>query len=219
MSLIGRLFKMGIQVEYDQPVTFLNGITADITGDITGDVTGAVTGNVTGDVTGDLTGDQSGGTVTPTSLIRTSEYVQGIAGAKAGTTAGWTVRAGDNISLATCPASQTSATLVLPVTVDLRVGWTITGFKVIGQIESAGNTATLDADLRKHTSAAGDVADASVGAITQISATEDTAVATAKTGLSEVVAAGETFYVLLTATTAASTDVALQGITLTVSEV
>lgn len=138
--------------------------------------------------------------------------------AKVGATAGWVVNAADDLGLlATCPASQTAATLVVPVS-GICVGDTITAFSVVGQIESAGNTVTLDADLRKLTAAASDVTDASVGAITQISETSDAIVSAAKTGLSEVVGADETFYVLLTATTAAATDIALQGVTITVTE-
>ncbi len=139
-------------------------------------------------------------------------------GAKIGTTAGWTIQTNDNLGLiATCPASRAAATLVIPIP-GLKVGNKITAFSVVGQIESAGNTVTLDADLRKHTAAAGDVTDASVGAITQISVTADAIISSSKTGLTEVVAADETFYVLLTATTTALTDIALQGITVTVSE-
>ena len=140
-----------------------------------------------------------------------------IAGAKVGGTAGWTLAAADNVSLATVAASQTGSKLVIPIT-GLKVGDTITGFNVVGQIESAGGTVTLDADLRKHTAAAADVSDASVGSITQISVTADAIVSAAKTGLTEVVAAGESFYLLLTATTAATTDIALQGATITVTE-
>ena len=139
-------------------------------------------------------------------------------GAKIGLTAGWTIQTNDNLGLiATCPASRTAATLVIPIP-GLKVGNKITAFSVVGQIESAGNTVTLDADLRKHTAAASDVSDASVNTITQISVTADTIISSSKTGLIEVVAADETFYVLLTATTAAATDIALQGITITVSE-
>jgi len=140
-------------------------------------------------------------------------------GAKLGAGAGWTLGGGAvNLGLmATMAASQTAGTLVVPIP-GLKVGDTITGFSVVGQIESAGGAVTLDADLRKLTAAAADVTDGSVGAIAQIAVTADTAVATAKTGLAEVVAATETFYVLLTGTTAASTDIALQGITVTVTE-
>ncbi len=138
--------------------------------------------------------------------------------AKIGATAGWVVDAADDIGLlAACPASQTASTLVVPIA-GLKVGDTITAFSVVGQIESAGGTVTLDADLRKHTAAAADVTDASVGAITQISETADAIISAQKTGLAEVVAADETFYVLLTATTAAATDIALQGVTITVTK-
>lgn len=137
--------------------------------------------------------------------------------AKLGTTAGWVIDTNDNLGLAaTCQASRTAATLVIPIT-GLKVGNKITAFSVVGQIESAGGTVTLDANLRKLTAAASDVTDASVGSITQISVTADSIISSAKTGLTEVVAANETFYVLLTATTAAATDIALQGITVTVS--
>ncbi len=139
-------------------------------------------------------------------------------GAKIGTTAGWIIQTNDNFGLvATCQASIVAATLVIPVP-GLTVDDKITSFSVVGQIESAGNTVTLDADLRKLTAASGDVADASVGAITQISVTADAIISSSKTGLTEVVAADETFYVLLTATTGVLTDIALQGITVTVSE-
>lgn len=138
--------------------------------------------------------------------------------AKIGATSGWAVNAADDLGLlATCPASQTNSTLVMPIS-GLKVGDKITAFSVVGQIESAGGTVTLDADLRKMTAAAADVADASVGTITQISVTADAIISASKTGLTEVVAADETFYVLLTATTAASTDIALQGVTITISE-
>lgn len=155
------------------------------------------------------------------SLERTGQkYVQIAAGdCKVGATAGWVVAVASNTALVTVPASQTASTLVIPIKVPLKVGWTITAFSVIAQIESAGGTVTLDANLRKHTTVAADVADASVGSITQVSVTADTAVAASKAGLSEVVAANETFYILVTATTAGSTDIALQGITLTVTEI
>ena len=139
-------------------------------------------------------------------------------GARIGNTAGWTIQTNDDLGLiATCPASKAAATLIIPVT-GLKVGGIITAFSVVGQIESGGNTATLDADLRKLTAAAADVVDASVGSITQVSVTADTIVSSPKTGISETIGADETFYVLLTATTGASTDIALQGITVTVTE-
>lgn len=146
------------------------------------------------------------------------QYVQSVAYAKLGSSgAGWVIGAADSISLATLPASQTTENIVIPITIPLPVGFTITAFSVIGQIESGGNAVTLDANLRKHTAAAADVADASVGTITQISVTADAIVSAAKSGLAEVVAANETFYVVLLGTTAATTDIAIQGITVTIS--
>lgn len=151
-------------------------------------------------------------------IIRSSQERLVGTRAKVGGTAGWTVAAADDLPyMGTVAASQTAATLVVPID-GLKVGETITGFKVVAQIESGGNTVTLDADLRKITNAAAEPTDGSVGAITQVSATEDTAVAAEKTGLTEVVAATETFYILLTATTAASTDIILLGLTVTVTE-
>jgi hypothetical protein len=161
--------------------------------------------------------------VTPTQLFARTAQKRIISGySKVGGTAGWSVGGGAvNTGLtATLPASQTGSKLVIPIP-GLKVGDTITSFHLIGQIESAGGTVTVDADLRKMTAAAADVSDASVGAITQLSVTADTIMSasnTAKGSLTEAVAADETFYVLLTATTGASTDIALQGVAITVTE-
>lgn len=140
--------------------------------------------------------------------------------AKVGGTAGFSVAPTDNTSLVTCPASQTGSNLVIPV-FGLKVGMKITAFNLVGQVESGGNAVVIDADLRKHTAAAADVADASVGAMTQLSVTADTILAkanTEKSGLSEVVGEDETFYILVTATTLGSTDIALQGAVVEVEE-
>lgn len=138
---------------------------------------------------------------------------------KVGATAGFVVAAGDDVALVTCPAEQTAATLVVPLT-GLKVGEVINAFHLLGQIESAGGTVTVDADLRKHTTAAADVADASVGTITQVEVTADTALGAANSrvaSLGEVVAEDATYYVLITATTAAATDIALQGVAVEVT--
>jgi len=132
---------------------------------------------------------------------------------KAGTTAGWVTAAANNLSLATCPASQTASTLVVPV-MGLRVGDVITGFYAVGQIESAGNTATFDVSLRKMTAAAADVSDAAVASATQLSVTADTIISSSNTRVGELVEAvdaDESFYFLITATTALATDIALQA--------
>ncbi len=135
-------------------------------------------------------------------------------GGKAGATAGWVPAAGTNRTGATLPASQTNSTLVIPIPT-LKVGDIITGFSLAGQIESAGATASISGDLRKLTAAAADLSDASVGAMAApLSVTADTIISAAnavKTGLSEVVGADECFYLLITATTAAATDIDLMG--------
>lgn len=159
----------------------------------------------------------SGMALTRTAQVR---HVNGYS--KVGATAGWVVGGGavDTGLLGTCPASQTASTLVVPIP-GLKVGDTITSFHLVGQIESAGNTVTVDAALRKMTAAAADVTDASVGAITQLSVTADTIMSstnTAKSSLTEAVGADESFYLLITATTAASTDIALQAVAVTVTE-
>ncbi|MCI0349389.1 MAG: hypothetical protein L0Z53_08185 [Acidobacteriales bacterium] len=136
---------------------------------------------------------------------------------KVGAAAGWTVGAANNLPyVGTVAASQTAGTLVLPID-GLRIGDTITGFRVVAQVESAGGTVTIDADLRATTNVAAEPTDASIGTMTQVSVTADTAVSQAKTGLSEVVTSGKTYYLLLTATTAASTDIILQACEITTS--
>lgn len=137
--------------------------------------------------------------------------------AKVGTTAGWTVGAANNLPyMGTVAASQTAATLVVPID-GLKVGDTITGFKVVGQIESAGNTVTIDANLRAITAVAGEPTDTSVKSITQVSVTADTILNDSATA-SYAVVATQTPYLLITGTTGASTDVILMGATVTVTE-
>ncbi len=133
---------------------------------------------------------------------------------RVGATAGFAFT--NDVGSATVPASQTASTLTIPLA--LKAGDVITAFTVSGQIESAGATATIDADLRATTAAASDLTDASVGAITKVSASADTLVAAAKTGLSHTVISGNSYYVLVTVTTAAVTDVDLQGVEVTVTE-
>jgi len=128
------------------------------------------------------------------------------------------VGAANNLgTLATVAASQTNSTLVAYLS-GLHVGDTITAFDINSSINSAGNTVTLDANLRSLTIAAGATGtDASIGSITQVSVTAATASNAAKTGLSQVVADGVQYYILLTATTGASTTIELDSIFLTIT--
>ena len=160
-----------------------------------------------------------GGTMSRASVVRQLQI-----GAKIGTTAGWVVNAADNKnSLARCPASQTASTLVLPIS-GLKVGDIITAFSLIGQIESGGNTCTVDAALRKQTTAVADLTDAAItgGDMTQVSVTADTALSASNASktltTAETIGADESIYLLITATTGASTDIDLQGVNLTVTE-
>ena len=151
------------------------------------------------------------------SYVRTGYTTQLGTRAKVGGGAGWVVAGADNLPyVGTMAASQTAGTLIIPID-GLHLGDTITGFKVIAQIESAGGVVTLDADLRAVTNVAAEPTDASIGTIAQVSVTADTAVAEAKTGLNEVVTSGRSYYLKITGTTAASTDVILQHCELTVS--
>jgi hypothetical protein len=106
-------------------------------------------------------------------------------------------------------ASQSAGTLVIPLE-NLHIGDTITGYTVNAQVESAGGAVTIDAALRAVTNAAADPTDAAIGTgMTQVSVTADTAVSQTKTGHTEVVVVGNSYYILITATTAASTDIQL----------
>lgn len=141
--------------------------------------------------------------------------------AKEGATAGWNVDvAEDRALLGHVPNSKTACTLIIPLP-GLNVGDTIVSFFLNGRIESAGSTVTVDAELFKHTAGAGAIADASLGAITQVSETGDFLLSAASAG--KILAApegmgdAETFYVVVTVTTGADGEVELisAGINLT----
>ena len=159
------------------------------------------------------------GTVTQTgSVVKTGVVRQLSPRAKVGATAGWVLGAANDLPyLATMAASQAGGTLVLHIP-ELTVGDTITGFTINAQVESAGNAVTIDAALRAVTNVAADPTDAAIGTgMTQVSVTADTAVSQAKTGLTEVVTAGKSYYILVTATTLASTDIILLNPTITLT--
>lgn len=130
-----------------------------------------------------------------------------------GTTAGW--NKANNTGTYKLPASQTGSTVVIPL--ELEAGTVIKSFIISGQLESAGNAVTLDADLRVTTAAAAALTDASLGAITQISKTADYKIADEKVlAAPETVVSGKSYYILLAGTTAAVTDIDLQGAEVTV---
>jgi hypothetical protein len=142
--------------------------------------------------------------------------------AKLGSTgSGWVVNAAADLWSSTCPASQTSETLIIPVS-GLHVGDIITGGNLVGQVESAGGSVQINIELRKLTAAAADLTDATVSDIVRATAiTADAILSVSNTTLgtmNETVGADETFYFLVTATTAGSTDIALQGAQLKVTQ-
>lgn len=202
----------------------------DLTGNLSVAGTTSSTGNQTfaGNVaiTGTLgvTGAATLGTLNVTSIVKSTQLSVPIMGqAKVGATAGWVITAGTDKSHATLPASQTASTLVIPFPA-LPVGSTVTAVGVGGQVESAGNNVTLTMSVRKQTNAAADNADAELsgGSDNVGTLTADTILSAANlgvTGLSEVIAADESLYVLLTGTTAASTDIDVTHLLITFTSV
>lgn len=140
---------------------------------------------------------------------------------KVGTTAGWVVGAANNLGkMATIPAGQTGSTLVVPIT-GLQVGDVITAFYLTGSLQSAGNAATILADLRSLTAAAAGATDASIGVMAgTLSVTANTILSAAnagKTAIGHTVIAGESFYLLITSTTGASCTEELQAVSIVVT--
>ncbi len=153
---------------------------------------------------------------TQVNALDAAKLLQITAGAKVGATAGWSVNDGSNrAGLAKLPASQTGSTLVVPIS-GLVVGQVLTGYTIWGQIESAGNAVTLDCALRSLTAADADLTDAAVtdGAITQVAVTADDTIAATCSGLNLTISVAQTYYLLITGTTAASTDIDLLSIEL-----
>ena len=142
---------------------------------------------------------------------------------KVGATAGWVITGATDIGHATLPASQTSSTLVVPLP-PLAIGSKIRGLYACGQVESAGNNAALTLALKKQQNVAAansvsEVGTKSTGNIAADAVLDDSNTAIAATGgINEEVKAGFNYYALITATTAASTDIDLTHLVLTVDE-
>lgn len=189
----------------------------------TGSKAGGTDGSITigGTNCAAMTIGRSGQVVTfPGTVSRASQrYCYGVGGAKVGGTAGFVINAASNTSAATVPQSQTGSILIVPIPY-LKSGAVITGFGLCGQIESAGGAVTVDVDLRVQTAAAADFTDASVATMTQISVTADTKIDSTqdKGSLTQTVAQDEAYYLKITVTTAATTDVDIRGIRIIVTE-
>jgi len=136
---------------------------------------------------------------------------------KVGATAGWVITAGTDKLHATLPASQTGSTLVCPLPA-IPVGAKVTAVAIGGQVESAGGNVTMTMSFRKQTNAAADNTDAEIATDNVGTLTADTKITSSElgvTGQTEVIAADEALYVLVTATTAASTDIDLTHLLVT----
>jgi len=132
---------------------------------------------------------------------------------KSGDVGGWSVERADDFSMPLLQASQTGATLVLPI--ELEVGQKVVGFYVVGQVESAAETVTLDCAFKKHTAAAADVVTTTIADMTQVSVTADTALTIVNTFTDvrdEVAGESDTYFFVFTGTTGTDTDIALQGV-------
>lgn len=134
--------------------------------------------------------------------------------AKVGATSGWVVRAAADSFMATLPQSQTGSTLVVPL-VGLNVGDRIDGYHLNGQIDSGGNAASLTCTLYESLPvAAGSTHSAKSGTtMTTLSVTADTAVTRTNTrkvfadDKRVVVSSGAAYFLVISGTTAGTTDV------------
>lgn len=146
---------------------------------------------------------------------------------KVGATAGWVITAADNIAHATLPAGQTGSTLVINLSGHLEPGDRLKGISLIGQAESAGANVSATISLRRIRAAAADNVDAELGSKSTGNFTADTLFTPGNTGIflpgtsgssGEVVQEDSVYYVLITATSAALTDIDLLGILVEVDQ-
>jgi hypothetical protein len=156
---------------------------------------------------------------TPKAAKKRVYQAQGLA--KVGGTAGWLLNAADNVSLATLPQSSTASKLNIPIPF-LKIGDKIISFHLIGRVNSAGGAVSVDCDLRFQTATAASTVDTSLGTITQLAVTAQTLMSEANTKKvlpgPYIVGPVDTVYASVTSTTAASTDVAIEGICITMVE-
>lgn len=134
---------------------------------------------------------------------------------KVGATAGWTAgEAADTGYIASLPASQTDSTLIIPVT-GIPINSLITGFSIRGIATSAGNAITIDADLIRLDAESNGVNDETtvVSISTQNISANARLSASASVSSSQTVSNFQSFFVVVTGTTAASTSVDLHSIT------
>lgn len=132
-----------------------------------------------------------------------------------GSVAGWSHQAANNTSTILLPAAKTAATFTLPI--HIEIGTVINRVRIHGRTESAGNAATLDVELRATTATASAITDELIASIPQINKTanymfDDEIILTTP----ENTDTNKFYYILLTGTTAAGTEIDVQGIDLNV---
>lgn len=128
-------------------------------------------------------------------------------------TSDWT----NTVGYATLAASKTAKDFIIPI-IGLKIGDVIKSFKVYGQVESAGGAVTVDAVMFRQIAVAGDPTQTDIGSITQVAVTADTLIESSKTlAAEETVATNESFIIGITGTTAASTDIAITSVEVTVN--
>jgi hypothetical protein len=126
--------------------------------------------------------------------------------------------------MAELPASQTASTLIVPVgqlladTADPDTRIYVDRFEVIGRLESSGNTVTLDAELFRTRVGAAGMNNVSQAVLPQVSVTANKALDN-NDGLKRLdqpvrLAGGDTWWVKLTGTTAASTKIQITSVQL-----
>lgn len=140
---------------------------------------------------------------------------------KVGSAAGWTVRAGAASFMSTLAASKTADDLIVPL-VGLKAGDVIVGYHLVGQVESGGNTATVDCALYESLPAAAASTHTILAgtSMTQLSVATDTKMSVANTKKTiesfshKTVLEDAAYFARILGTTAASTDVEFLGLVL-----
>jgi nitrogen fixation protein FixH len=104
--------------------------------------------------------------------------------------------------------------LVVPIP-NLQEGQSITGWYMVGNVTSGGNTVSIDGDLRRLDAASGSTTDNSYATQTQFTSTANAKLSSAncgKGGSATFWGADRTGYLLVTATTGAACTITLQAV-------
>jgi hypothetical protein len=127
----------------------------------------------------------------------------------------WTI---DELGHAALPASQTNEYLLIAIP-GLRVGDVITGYRLLGALNSGGNAVTVDGKLVSLAKAAGATPTrVEESVMVQVSKTAAYALDDGATGLAVTVGADKTYHLWVQCTTAAATTAAISGAEIDVTE-